>query len=116
MEEVGINAKEHLLFARQRDNYFDSEIISGSMRTVEGLKMTVKAGTVPTIGPRVWDKLIDPEFNLEEFMRTVWNTPDPYTSKASLNVLIDEKNHKLSKDFFKQMNDLGSKVYKDWRQ
>jgi|10_taG_2_1085330.scaffolds.fasta_scaffold71807_1 transaldolase len=114
MEEVGINAKEHLLFAQQRENHATSEIISGSMRTVDGLKMTVETGTVPTIGSRVWDQLIDPEFNLEEFMNTVWNTHDPNTSEASLNVLIDERNHKLSKDFFKQMNDLGSQVYKDW--
>jgi transaldolase len=117
MEEVGINAKEHLLFAQQRDDYLDSEIISGSMRTVEGLKMTVQTGTVPTIGTRVWDQLIDPAFNLESFMRTVWSPrldSDLIPQKHPINVFIDERNHQLSKDFFEQMNDLGSQVYEDW--
>jgi len=115
MEEAGINAKEHLLLAQQRLHFTQSDIISGSMRTVEGLKMTVEAGTVPTIGSRVWDQLIDPEFNLEEFLENtgeVYNMGDE--ASTPLTVVVDERNHKLSKDFFTQMDELGSQVYKEW--
>lgn len=113
MEEVGITAKDHLLLAQQRLDLTQSDIISGSMRTVEGLKMTVLAGTVPTIGTRVWDQLIDPEFKLEEFLESIENFSTPETNTL-LNILIDERNHKLSRDFFLQMNELGREVHQDW--
>jgi hypothetical protein len=77
--------------------------------------MTVEAGTVPTIGSRVWDQLIDPEFNLEEFLENtgeVYNMGDE--ASTPLTVVVDERNHKLSKDFFTQMDELGSQVYKEW--
>lgn len=113
MEEVGINAKEHLLFIiDSRSSY--TEIISGSMRTPDGLKMTVQAGTVPTIGNRVWDQLIDPEFNLEEFLESTGTDMKVEKSDTPLTVVIDERNHKLSKDFFQQMNELGREVYQHW--
>lgn len=111
MEEVGINAKEHLLFSQQRLS-FSTDIISGSMRTPDGLKMTIQAGTVPTIGTRVWDQLLDPEFNLEEFLASTGAKVD--SPDTPLTVVVDERSHNLSEDFFKQMNELGREVYQEW--
>ena len=61
MEEVGIDANAHLAFVTKRSNS-NGKVITGSMRTVEGLLNAVKYRTIPTIGTRVWDKLVDFDF------------------------------------------------------
>lgn len=111
MAEVGIVPEDHLLLAQQRSTQQPiSEIISGSMRTLEGLSLTVRAKTVPTIGCRVWDSIIE---NPEVLETVDWVSP--LRRIFPIEVVVDERNHNLSRDFFIQMDDLGQSVYEDWR-
>jgi len=110
MEEQGIYAKEHVLFAQRRKTD-KSEIIAGSMRTIEGLRWVCEAATVPTIGTRVWDKLLDPQqFNLEEI--TTFNARELRSEKYSPT--ITHGNTQLSLDFFQQMDICGRHAHKDF--
>ena len=61
MEEKGIDAKNQIAYLNQRkkDN---SEIITGSMRTLDGLKWAFEYGTVPTIGTKVWDLILEKDY------------------------------------------------------
>ena len=110
MEEKGIDAKAQISFTNQRkaDN---SNIITGSMRTVEGLKWVCKYGTVPTIGTRVWDKLFD-EVSVKEF-KQFWDQPEK-TADPLFSPTVDEKMTSLSKSFFEQMDDLGRPVNEEF--
>jgi transaldolase len=110
MEEVGIDADAHLLFSQKRNNRETSEIITGSMRTVEGLKRAVAAGTVPTIGQRVWDILIDNDFDFGKLEYYNLNILDRFSPH------ISDKNTQLSDSFFEQMDDFGKNVYSDWKE
>jgi len=111
MAEVGINSEEHLLLAQQRPVKEPiSEIISGSMRTLEGLSLTVRANTVPTIGSRVWDLVLE---SGPEVLETL-DLDSPFTHNLPFEITIDDRNHKLSRDFFSQMDALGEQVYEEW--
>lgn len=116
MEEVGIKATDHVwtaMNARSKDTNW--EIITGSMRTLDGLRWCVEAGTVPTIGKRVFD-LITPENQAEVFgwfadtednlKQDIW-----YKDVGPSSVTI-----RLSKEFFLQMNELGNGVYKEFSE
>jgi hypothetical protein len=114
MEEVGIDANAHLKYLCEQNFKKHQAIITGSMRTIRGLKDAVYYRTVPTIGTRVWD-LIESENRWEEFP-TYWN--DLY--KRSDDFCADycpettEKNISLSKQFFEQMDVLGSKLHENF--
>lgn len=115
MEEKGIDAKAQVSFTNQRkpDN---SNIITGSMRTLEGLKWVCQYGTVPTIGNRVWDSLFEEGLSTDkcaEEFKSFWNQPkeliDPLFSP-----IVDNNMTSLSQSFFQQMDKLGESVYREF--
>jgi len=115
MEEKGVDAKAHVLFTRRRMNEGNpgaAEIIAGSMRTIEGLEWVCNYGTVPTIGTRVWDKIMVDD----EMMRRVATFGENIVSCADLKFSphVNETNTQLSVDFFNQMDDCGRCVYEDF--
>jgi len=115
MEEKGLDAKSHVLFARRRRNESKKdggEIIAGSMRTIEGLKWVCNYGTVPTIGTRVWDQIINNEKVLQEVTTFGQDIKDCKHVKYSPHV--NQINIQLSIDFFDQMDDCGQQAHKDF--
>ena len=106
MEEKGIDAKNQIAYVSQRkkDN---SEIITGSMRTLDGLKWAFEYGTVPTIGTRVWDLIIEND-KVNKFIYDVKKL-DP----IDFSPHIDSNMTQLSEDFFTSMNSLGLKIYEE---
>lgn len=118
MEEVGIDAQKQLRFVNQRNGAFNpgknQSIIAGSMRTVDGLQRSIDAGTIPTIGQRVWDAMTDEDYaNFTSWWRGVESDAGEYTDDIPL---IDDRNVKLTKDFFSQMDTLGEPLYKEFIQ
>jgi hypothetical protein len=116
MEEVGIDAQTHLRFANQRNNAFTARtpqyVIAGSMRTVDRLQRSIDAGTIPTIGQRVWDAMSDEDYaNFASWWRGIETDAGEYTTDIPL---IDERNVKLTDDFFKQMDTLGEPLYTEF--
>lgn len=109
MEEVGINANDHLSYLDKVVGYIDGDIITGSMRTIEGLKNAVKYNTIPTIGSRVWDLILEDPSVMD------CKEPSPHFTSAFCPT-IDNENHSLSAGFFAQMNELGSNVYSDFKR
>lgn len=114
MEEVGINADKQLRLVNQRYGAFDKSqfIIAGSMRTFDGLRRSVEAGTVPTIGARVFDSMTDEQY--AEF-NGLWG---PMVVDADYDkdlVTINDSNHNLSTSFFEQMDGLGEKLYTEFK-
>ena len=108
MEEVGIDANAHLSFLRKRAG--TTEVITGSMRTIEGLFNAVAFNTIPTIGERVWNEIIKQKIDI-----TTWN-PAGHTAQPNLfSPHIDQRSTQLSIDFFKQMDELGKQVHTDWK-
>lgn len=107
MEEVGIDADQHLSYISRRNGI--GEVITGSMRTIEGLKKAVKEDTVPTIGTRVWDIVLNEDVDISSF--EVNPTPPSMFSPA-----VTDKNTELSVSFFKQMDELGQKAYEDFKK
>jgi len=57
MEAAGINASQHLALYEtlMRSTAIDGDVITGSMRTVEQVISSANAGTLPTIGTKVWN-------------------------------------------------------------
>jgi hypothetical protein len=115
MEEKGIDAKAHVGYVQQREPSFVgiggyNKIITGSMRTLEGLKWVIEYGTVPTIGTRVWDDMFAKD-KVEEFS-DYWNSITATNFKFS--PLISYDNTQLSIDFFNQMDEMGKKPYADF--
>ena len=107
MEEKGLDASAHVAFA-QRRKADGAEIIAGSMRTIDGLERVVSLGTVPTIGTRVWDLVMEsgPEqllgFNQQELPRDKFS---PF---------VNEVNRELSVSFFEQMDECGKDAHRDF--
>lgn len=114
MEETGIDANAHMKYLCDQDFKSHQSVISGSMRTIKGLKDAVHYRTVPTIGTRVWD-LIEKE-NLWEEFPTYWQELYQRANDPSADYCPDttEKNINLSKQFFEQMDVLGKKLYEDF--
>ena len=106
MEEKGIDAKNQIAYLNQRkkDN---SEIITGSMRTLDGLRWAFEYGTVPTIGTKVWDLIIENN-QVNKFIY------DPQELEPiDFSPHVDSNMTKLSEDFFIGMNSLGLKIYEE---
>jgi len=108
MEEVGINANDHLAYLSHATRYMDGNIITGSMRTIEGLKNAVKFNTIPTIGTRVWDLILEDPSVME------YEEPIPDDVPAFCP-RIDDENHALSTAFFMQMNQFGATIHSDFK-
>lgn len=109
MEEKGIDAKANIQFINQRKPN-KTKIITGSMRTVEGLDWVIKYGTVPTIGAKVLGCIFEPE-EIKDFYR-MWDFPAELSSLKYSPVVTPEM-VKLSVDFFAQMDKCGTSVYTD---
>ena len=114
MEEVGINANQHLEYLANQQLQRHQNIIAGSMRTIEGLKNSIFYHTVPTIGSRVWD-LIDAENRWEEFASYWENTYEVNEEpSADYTPLVTDTNLDLSKQFFDQMDKLGESLHTEF--
>lgn len=109
MEEKGLDAKSHMKYANQRKDD-NSDIIAGSMRTIEGLRWVSEYGAVPTIGTRVWD-LVFSEMGVEEF-NSLERVEHQTHIKFSPSVTDISTN--LSVDFFKQMDDCGNTAHQQF--
>lgn len=107
MQEAGIDAEAHLNYVSERSGG-SQRIISGSMRTLEGLISTFQYGTVPTIGERVWNILLEND-NFEK----VWNHAPIEKKNLDFSPSVSEENTKLSRDFFEQMDKCGEQAYID---
>ncbi len=114
MEEVGINANQHLEYLANQQLQRHQNIIAGSMRTIEGLKNSIFYHTVPTIGSRVWD-LIDAENRWEEFASYWENTYEVSDEpSADYTPVVTDTNLDLSKQFFDQMDKLGESLHQEF--
>ena len=103
MEEVGIDSDAHLKQVTDA-NLGRTEIIAGSMRTINGLKRSVVLGTIPTIGGTVF-RLILEDLSAMNFENVEYSSKKPVTS---------EKNIDLSSSFFVEMNGLGETAAKEF--
>ncbi len=109
MEEKGIDAKKQIAFINQRKPS-ESQLITGSMRTLEGLKWAFEYGTVPTIGTTVWELIINNK-NKSPFIESPIKLDE-----IKFSPLISENMTNLSEDFFNQMDVLGSDVYEEFKK
>ena len=110
MEEKGINAKEQIAYAQQR-KLDTKSIITGSMRTIEGLRWVVQYGTVPTIGTKVLDLVLD-EVGADGFV-DMWKSP-VHVPDQKLSPYVTPDMRSLSVDFFDQMDKLGETAYNEF--
>lgn len=115
MEEVGIDANAHLKYLCDQKFKSHQKIITGSMRTIQGLKDAVYYCTVPTIGTRVWD-LFESQNSWSEFP-TYWQNQYESSLEPSADYCPEttEKNIDLSKQFFTQMDSLGAALYENFK-
>lgn len=111
MEEVGIDAKNHVSYVIGSAIEPYQHIIAGSMRTIEGLKWTLDYGTVPTIGEKVWKLIFEGDNFSKVFSREGTSRPSSPIFPPDINHI----NRKLSEDFFIQMNKCGEVAHKDFK-
>lgn len=114
MDEKGIDANAQMDFIARVPRLSHQDIIAGSMRTIEGLRNAITRNTIPTIGTRVWDQLM--ETDLREFPK-MWagsliGSPAAYDHAP----LITDVNRQLSVDFFQQMDLLGQQMFIEFVQ
>jgi len=118
MEEVGIDAKKHVFYV-MNSNLRNTEIISGSMRTIEGLAWVIGAGTVPTIGERVWNLMYDENY-FDKLRAHNFYTLGLDVRLQDLNIYegfapYNEKwNESLSQAFFRDMDIKGNECKTDF--
>lgn len=103
MEEAEIDADAHLRQITD-SNLGRTEIIAGSMRTINGLKRSVMLGTVPTIGGTVFGLVVKDASSLL----------DPDVQCSQEKPLTSQKNIDLSFSFFEEMNNLGEEAAKEF--
>jgi len=111
MEEVGIDAKKQISFILQscRKN---SEIITGSMRTIDGLIWVFQYDTIPTIGEKVWNILLENN-NLQKVIDIDYSMAH---DDSEFSPEINELNSNLSNSFFQQMDECGRTCFEDWKK
>ena len=107
MEEVGIDAETAIAFVNQC-NFGNTKIITGSQRTTEQIIYSFYLDTVPTIGEKCWNDI----FQEDNFQR-ILDIEYKYNQVGEFSPHITEKNINLSLAFFKQMDELGDKAYRD---
>lgn len=123
MEEVGLDANLHMeyidIIRRSTDQ---QRVIAGSMRTIKGLRNAVVRGTVPTIGMRVWNQLMEPNpgtgrIDFSSFS-SFWMDANLTAREMEMEICypptVTDTNIKLSKAFFEQMDDLGKDIYEEF--
>ena len=109
MEESGINAIEQMRYIHQRKSVLKSELITGSMRTIEGLKSAVYCHTIPTIGVRIFDLFFN---HPQSDFLDIWNFKDT-TEYLKFSPLVDSRMTGLSIAFFEQMDSMGTELNKN---
>ena len=107
MEEVGIDAETAIAFVNQCE-FGNTKIITGSQRTTEQIIYSFYLDTIPTIGEKCWNDI----FQKDNFQR-ILDIDYKYDQVGEFSPFITEKNIDLSLAFFKQMDELGEKAYKD---
>jgi hypothetical protein len=114
MEEAGINANEHLKYLCNQKFKSHQAVITGSMRTTQGLRDAIYYRTVPTIGTRVWDLFEIGQMwdKFPEYWNNQYQVPE--TPEQDYCPETTDKNIALSKQFFEQMDSLGSKLHEDF--
>lgn len=111
MEEAGIDAKEQIRFVMER-NFTNTEVIAGSMRTLDGLKWTIEYGCVPTIGTRVWDSM-----TAEQLLElNKWHKLPFTQNPMEFSPVVTKVGTDLSVAFFKQMDEMGERLYESWNK
>lgn len=103
MEQAGINCSMHQLDLMRNRSALMGKVISGSMRTVYGVIESVNYNTIPTIGTRVWDQLLQDE----SLFKTLFT--NDLSSKPT------DQTNELSKQFFYDMDNLSNQVYNDFK-
>lgn len=111
MEEVGIDAKKQISFIQQ-SNKKNSQIITGSMRTIEGLIWVFQYNTIPTIGERVWNLLLEKD-NIQKIINIDY---DVVYNDCQFSPEINNLNLDLSTSFFNQMDECGKDCFEDWKK
>lgn len=114
MDEKGIPANSHMRFLMGTYRRPYQNIITGSMRTVDGLRDAIAMNTVPTIGTRVWDELLsdDTLYLFPEY----WYNPRKYESLDYISPDIAYPNQQLTIDFFLQMDKLGKNMFEEFEE
>lgn len=116
MEEYNINANAHMKYISQsisdryskKSNVLTSELITGSMRTISGLKLAILYNTIPTIGTRVFDLLFS---DAVEFC-SMWDGVD-LSGPLKFSPSVSDIQTQLSVSFFEQMDKCGEKLLRD---
>ena len=103
MEEAGIDSDAHIKQITD-SNLKRTEIIAGSMRSINGLKRSVALGTIPTIGGTVF-QLIIKDLSAMELDNVKCSDKKPITN---------QKNIVLSSSFFLEMNSLGKTAAREF--
>jgi hypothetical protein len=111
MDENKLNSNSHLEFLASRQLHNDKHVIAGSMRTIDGLKTSIRYKTIPTIGTKLWNIMTDKDF---EAFESYWQEPVGLP-KVLYPPLTTEAHIELSSQFFKQMNELGMPTYESLR-
>lgn len=105
MEEKGIDADAHLRQITE-SKLNRTEIIAGSMRTIDGLHRSVLLGTVPTIGGTVFKLALQ---DVSSFVNA--------TATCSQKLpQTTEENIDLSSSFFTEMNKLGEIAWEEFKE
>jgi hypothetical protein len=114
MEEVGIDANAHLKYIADVRKQPHQRVITGSMRTIEGLKNSIYYRTVPTIGTRVWDLFESQDLwqSFTSYWSSVYETDE--TPNQDFCPTVTDANINLSRAFFEQMDGLGKSLYNDF--
>ena len=101
MEERGVNAKEQISFVNARNIRSKSEIITGSMRTLEGLRWAIEYNTVPTIGARVLDLIVENDKSIKNF-KSMFKKKYINNTVVEHSPLVTQDMLNLSEEFFVQ--------------
>ncbi len=114
MDEAGADFVGHMDYMRPCVD--TRQVISGSMRTVEGLQVAVQAGTVPTIGKHIWDQvLVSPEV-LESVVDILTTPTEVQKTSGKFPPHVTDTNVRLSCEFFNTMDGHSKTVYQAiWR-
>jgi transaldolase len=110
MAEIGVDDRQQVKYIRQ-GNLGNTEIITASMRTLDGLAGVIAEQTVPTIGSRVFDLMIakGPE-GATEFRRMWDQIPSEFAPAVTPEMT------KLSLSFFEQMDNLGAPMLNSFKE
>lgn len=113
MEEKGIDAEQQIEYVNRSPNS-RGRLITGSMRTVDGLKRAIYCDTIPTIGTRVWDSILASGYTEE--MASFWTHKTKLETSNNFSPLVSPIQTDLSVEFFKQMDTCGELPYSELKR